>query len=92
MHGSDSEVQLYLDRVVSTLREHLGAELVGVYLHGSLAMGAFDPGRSDVDILAVCTGPLSAQRRVGLGAALAGIPRPRSVGDLELSLVNLAAG
>jgi streptomycin 3"-adenylyltransferase len=91
MQGSDPEVQLYLDRVVSTLREHLGAELVGVYLHGSLAMGAFDPGRSDVDILAVCTGPLSPRRRVGLGNALAVIPRPASGGDLEFSLVTAAA-
>lgn len=91
MQGSDPEVQLYLDRVVSTLREHLGAELVGAYLHGSLAMGAFNPGRSDVDILAVCSGPLPPRRRVGLGRALAAIPRPLSGGDLELSLVNTAA-
>jgi streptomycin 3"-adenylyltransferase len=91
MQGSDPAVQQYLDRVVSTLREHLGAELVGVYLHGSLAMGAFDPGRSDVDILAVGTGPLSPKRRVQLGDALAAISRPASGGDLELSVVTEAA-
>jgi len=91
MHASDPEVQLYLDRVVSTLREHLGAELVGVYLHGSLAMGGFDPGRSDVDILAVCTGALSPRRRVRLGEVLAAIPRPATGGDLELSLVTTSA-
>jgi aminoglycoside adenylyltransferase-like protein/nucleotidyltransferase-like protein len=91
MHGSDPEVRLYLDRVVSTLREHLGAELVGVYLHGSLAMGAFDPGRSDVDILAVCTGTLSPRHRRRLGEALAAIPRPAAGGDLELSVVTTSA-
>jgi aminoglycoside adenylyltransferase-like protein len=91
MHGSDPEVQLYLDRVVSTLREHLGAELVGVYLHGSLAMGAFDPGRSDVDIVAACTGALSPSRRMRLGEALAAIPRPATGGDLELSVVTTSA-
>jgi streptomycin 3"-adenylyltransferase len=91
MQDSDPEVQLYLDRVVSTLREHLDAELVGVYLHGSLAMGAFDPGRSDVDILAVCTDPLSTSRRVGIGKALAAMPRPASGGDLEFSLVTTGA-
>ncbi len=91
MHGRDPEVQLYLDRVVSTLREHLGAELVGVYLHGSLAMGAFNPGRSDVDILAVCTGALSPRRRSRLGEALAAIARPATGGDLELSVVTTSA-
>jgi streptomycin 3"-adenylyltransferase len=88
--GTDPEVQLYLDRVVSTLRDHLGAELVGAYLHGSLAMGGFNPGRSDVDILAVCTGSLSRERRMGVGRALAAIPRPSSGGDLELTLVTKA--
>ena len=91
MAGADPEVQQYLDRVVSTLREHLGAELVGAYLHGSLAMGAFTPGQSDVDILAVCAAPLAPRRRASLGTALAAIPRPPSGGDLELSLVTEAA-
>jgi streptomycin 3"-adenylyltransferase len=90
MQGADPGIQLYLDRVVSTLRDHLGTHLVGAYLHGSLAMGAFNPGRSDVDILAVCAAPLSPMRRMGLGRALAAIPRPASGGDLELSLVNEA--
>lgn len=88
MPGAVPEVQQYLDRVVSTLREHLGAELVGVYLHGSLAMGAFTPGQSDIDLLAVCAAPLPLERRASLGPALAAIPRPPSGGDLELSLVT----
>ena len=53
------EVQSYLDQVVSALTIHVGAELIGVYLHGSLAMGAFHPGRSDIDILAVCAEPFT---------------------------------
>jgi predicted nucleotidyltransferase len=91
MQSLDPEVRPYLDRVVSTLRDHLGPELIGVYLHGSLAMGAFDPGRSDVDILAVCAAPLSRERRMDLGEALAAIPKPPSGGDLEFSLVTEAA-
>jgi predicted nucleotidyltransferase len=89
MQLSDPDIQRYLDRVVSTLRDHLGPDLVGVYLHGSLAMGAFYPGRSDVDILAVCGGPLTDERRLSLGRTLAGIPRPGS--HLEFSLVTGAA-
>jgi streptomycin 3"-adenylyltransferase len=88
MQSVDPEVQSYLGRVVSTLRADLGGELIGVYLHGSLAMGAFVPGRSDVDILAVCAAPLHRERRIGLGRALAAIPTPPSGGDLEFSLVT----
>jgi hypothetical protein len=79
-------VQSYLDQVVSTLTIHVGAEVIGVYLHGSLAMGAFDPGRSDIDILAVCAEPLHRERRMVLGEALGVIPTPPSGGDLEFSI------
>jgi predicted nucleotidyltransferase len=81
---------VYLDHIVATLGEWLGAGLFGVYLHGSLAMGAFAPGRSDIDVLAVCGEPLSSKRGVALGAALDAIPRPQSGGDLEFSLVTEA--
>jgi predicted nucleotidyltransferase len=91
MQSIDPEVLSYLDRVVSTLRDHLGVELIGVYLHGSLAMGAFDQERSDIDILAVCAASLHRERRTGLGEALAAIPTPPFGGDLEFSLVTEAA-
>jgi streptomycin 3"-adenylyltransferase len=86
-----SDVEQYLDRVVSALRDDLGPDLIGVYLHGSLAMGAFTPGRSDIDMLAVCAAPLTPERSTGLGKALDAIPRPASGGDLEFSLTTEAA-
>jgi streptomycin 3"-adenylyltransferase len=82
-----ADQQEYLDRVVSTLRDGLGPDLIGVYLHGSLAMGAFTPGRSDIDALAVCAERLPVERRTALGGALAAIPMPASGGDLELTLL-----
>jgi predicted nucleotidyltransferase len=88
MQSVHPEVQSYLDQVVSTLSIHVGADLIGVYLHGSLAMGSFDSGRSDIDILAVCAEPLHHERRTVLGEALAVIPTPPSGGDLEFSLVT----
>lgn len=86
----DPDIQAYLDRVVAALKEELGAGLVGVCLHGSLAMGAFVPGRSDIDVLAVCGDPLSSQHSRATGAVLDAIPRPRSAGELEFSLVTEA--
>src|SRR5262245_41075650 len=85
-----ADVEQYLDRVVATLREHLGSDLLGVYLHGSLAMDAYTPGRSDIDVLAVCAAPLSPERSQSVGAALAAIRNPAS-GGLEVSLITEAA-
>jgi predicted nucleotidyltransferase len=64
---------------VSKLSEMLGSNLVGVYLHGSLAMGCFNPHASDIDVLVI------TQRRVGrkklqLGSlALAASLKPRPI-------------
>ena len=74
------------------LRDALGPALVGVYLHGSAALGDYDPARSDVDILAVCAAPLGATERARLGPALGrdALPCPAGSG-LEFSLVTQAA-
>jgi hypothetical protein len=37
--------------------------VVAVWAHGSLAMGDFQPGRSDLDLIAVVEGPLAAEQR-----------------------------
>jgi predicted nucleotidyltransferase len=50
-----------LARVASDLAEVLGDDLLSLALHGSLALGDFAPGRSDLDVLAVmATDPTSA--------------------------------
>jgi streptomycin 3"-adenylyltransferase len=74
------------------LRDALGPALIGVYLHGSAALGDYDPARSDIDILAVCAAPLERGERAHLGAALGrdALPCPAARG-LELSLVTQAA-
>jgi predicted nucleotidyltransferase len=87
----NTDVEAYLERVVSTLGDHLGSELVGVYLHGSLAMGGFTPGRSDVDVLGVCAGPISPERGRALGEALAALPGPAAGTGLEFSLITESA-
>jgi len=46
-------VRTVLDSCVASHREVLGDALLGVYLHGSLAMDCFNPQASDIDILAV---------------------------------------
>ena len=41
-----------LDSLLSGMQRALGRQLIGLYLHGSLVMGGFDPEMSDIDMLA----------------------------------------
>jgi streptomycin 3"-adenylyltransferase len=47
----------------------LGENLRGLYLHGSIAMGCFNPDSSDVDVLAVVQSPLSLETKQALAGA-----------------------
>ncbi len=46
-------VKEVLEHLVGKIKDIAGDRLVGVYLHGSLAMGSFFPERSDIDVIAV---------------------------------------
>src|SRR3954462_15918028 len=47
----------YLAELARRLRDVLGDDLMGVYAGGSYALGAYEHGRSDVDVTAVARGP-----------------------------------
>jgi predicted nucleotidyltransferase len=46
--------------------EALGDDLVGVYVHGSLALGCFNEARSDVDVVVVTARPLTEDERFAI--------------------------
>lgn len=52
------EINALLQRLLAGARAVLGDELVGLYLHGSLATGGFVPDVSDVDFVAATAGSL----------------------------------
>ena len=52
---TDSLINGFVERS----KEILGDNLVGVYLHGSLAMGCFNPQKSDIDLIIVVDKPVS---------------------------------
>ena len=43
--------KVVLERVTDFLKNELSESLIGIYLHGSMAMGCFNPLHSDIDIL-----------------------------------------
>jgi predicted nucleotidyltransferase len=55
------EIDLLLDQLCGQMQTVLGSCLVGLYLHGSLACGDFNPQTSDIDFLVVTDGPLSIE-------------------------------
>jgi len=51
--GIPKPVQPVLDDYIRLVNDALSGLLAGLYLHGSLALGAYDPGLSDIDFIAI---------------------------------------
>ena len=84
------DVVAFASRLADTLATAMGYETIGVYLHGSAALGGFVPGVSDVDILAVVARPhrRRTQRRLGQLLRAAADTCPGS--GLEASIITAA--
>ena len=65
-----AQVSALLDEVAERLPVILGRNLVGIYLYGSLTQRAFDPARSDVDLIVVTRRDLSDAQFRNAGAWL----------------------
>ena len=52
---TDSLINGFVEQSKDILRDNL----VGVYLHGSLVMGCFNPQKSDIDLIIVIDKPIS---------------------------------
>ncbi|MEK8105687.1 nucleotidyltransferase domain-containing protein [Micromonospora sp. M12] len=80
----DSDLQRYLDDLVTLAREVLGTDLVGAYAAGSVGLGAYQAGRSDVDVALVSAGPLTEATKRALVARLRHEALPCPARGLEL--------
>lgn len=54
--------QVYMDAFVELLKEELSDNLIGVYLHGSLAMNCFNPESSDMDFIVMIKNELKKEQ------------------------------
>ncbi|MGE5559584.1 MAG: GNAT family N-acetyltransferase [Chloroflexota bacterium] len=73
------DVNALLARLLTGILPILGDQLVGMYLHGSLAAGEFDSRRSDIDFVVVTDGELPVDKVGELRDMHAGI----AAGDLR---------
>ena len=64
------EVRRYLRAVSARCRDVFGGSLVGIYTTGSLALGDYRPGRSDIDLMAIVAEPGDLRPRRQLAARL----------------------
>jgi hypothetical protein len=84
--GPQADIEVYLHDLTDVVLRHLGADLLGLYLHGSAVQGDLQPQTSDLDVLGVLARPLSDDQRAGLAADLAHERRPVPAMGLELIL------
>src|SRR5688572_5890918 len=78
--------QQQLKQFISEVEAELAGNLVGIYLHGSLAMGSFNPERSDLDLLVVTRQPMSLETKRRLTETLldcSGQPHPIEISFLR---------
>ncbi len=85
-HDVDDDIGDWVDLVVERLLRL--DDVVGVYLHGSLAMGGFRRPKSDVDLLVVVESAMGDEVRSSLAADMLSLfDRRPIVGGLELSVM-----
>ena len=68
-----------------------GPNLTGVYLHGSLAMGCFNPQKSDLDLLLVVDEEPSDEAKLAFMEQVVLLDQEAPAKGLELSIVTKAA-
>ncbi len=86
-HWSDCppEVKRQIDHLILAFKEHLPG-LKGIYLHGSLAMGCFNPAASDLDLLVVSSTKIPSSAVPSILYALLEISRKPI--PIEVSILN----
>lgn len=86
---ADRDVRQYLIHIAAAMGDVLGDTLAGLYVHGSLATGAFHRERSDIDLIAVATAKLTPAQREAVARTLVRLSDARPVtGDIEVSVIQ----
>jgi predicted nucleotidyltransferase len=82
-----ANIQALLQDLVHSLHTVLEDNLVGIYLHGSLAMNCFNPERSDVDFLVIVKQKLEIQIKREIIYSLIELSNAAPAKGLEMSIV-----
>ncbi len=81
-----ASIKAQVEQLISGVRELLDDNLLGIYLHGSLALGCFSPGQSDIDVLVVTYQSMAEDTKRCIGPLLlrlSGSPAPIEISFLR---------
>ncbi len=85
----DGDVKQYIQSIVKMVSDFFGNDLVGVYLHGSLAMGSYYRPKSDIDLIIVVESVLNPNLRKSIANSLVRLSKVRpTLGNLEVSVIT----
>ena len=79
--------QNVIDAFVTTAKEIIGEQLTGIYLHGSLAMGCFNPEKSDIDLIIIIEENISDEQKMMFMERVVTLNRQAPAKGLEMSVV-----
>ena len=77
-----------INSVVDIWKRHLGDNLIGVYLHGSIVLNAFNPDSGDIDLLVVVKDSIGVSTKLEIARNIIEIDKKPC--PLEMSAVKLA--
>lgn len=83
-------LQNFLERFVRQNIIILGDNLVGIYLHGSAAMGCFNPQKSDIDLITVVKDGLTDDAKLRYMDMVIDFNREAPSRGLEISIIKEA--
>lgn len=85
----DEDIKQFVLNLVTVLEDQLSNNLIGIYLHGSLAMGCYYRPKSDLDIVVVVQNQIGADTAKSAGMAIARQADKRpTTGNVELSIIT----
>lgn len=80
------DVKDYITDLKEGIKKVVGRDFVGFYIHGSLAMGGFNPRSSDIDVLVVVNNSMEVEKKKILAQLF--LQYSNSPYPLEISFLN----
>lgn len=82
------QYQELLENMVQGCKRIFEANLTGIYLHGSLAMGCFNPKKSDIDLIIVIEKDITDEQKLAFMQVVVELNKQAPHKGIELSVVK----
>ncbi|WP_349409943.1 aminoglycoside adenylyltransferase domain-containing protein [Pseudalkalibacillus sp. SCS-8] len=85
-NDSPSNIRDFVFNLISKIKQIIDGNYIGFYLHGSLAMGGFNPDRSDLDVIVATNEQISIENKRKLAKLF--ISYSNNPFPIEISFLN----